>query len=321
MQNNGEKFVWSEKYRPQKIGDMVLPSRIKELLMGFIAAGDFPTLIFSGPPGVGKTTAAKALMNELDAEYMFINGSIKGNIDTLRNDIQSFASTVSFSGKRKYVIIDEADFLTQNTQAGLRGFTDEFADNCGFILTCNFSNRIMPAIADSRCVTIDFSYPSVRGQDADDAAALQLQMYKMCSAILTKEQIAFKSNVLAQFVQQKYPHWRIILNELQAYSVRGEIDSGILTNGRDIDIQELASILKKRNFAAMREWVGEHADIEPAHMYRSLYDGLYPRVDQQFIPPLIVLLGKYQYQDAHCADREINLAACLTELMIECSFV
>lgn len=312
--NNDKLFAWSEKYRPTKISDMVLPAKIKDQLQGFVDGGNIPNVLLSGPPGTGKTTAALAMVQELDVEYMFINGSMKGNIDTLRNEIQSFASSLSIKGKMKYVILDEGDFLTQNTQAALRGFFQEFADNCGFIITCNMQNRIMPAIAQSRCVLLDFNYP----RQGDEAADLTRQMFAVASKILKENGVQYDKTAVAMFIAKHYPFWRRILNELQAYAQKGSIDSGILASFRDFPV--LTDALKKKNFDAMRRWVGENSDVESAFLYRHIYDNLSTMVHPESIPAVIVILAKYQYQESFCADREINTAACMTELMLETRF-
>jgi DNA polymerase III delta prime subunit len=309
-----EEFLWVEKYRPTKVESCVLPKQLKETLFEFVKAGELPNITFSGGPGVGKTTAAKAILDEIGSSYMMINGSEESGIDVLRTKIRNFASTVSLYGGRKYLILDEADYLNpQSTQPALRGFIEEFSSNCGFILTCNYQNRIIPALI-SRCPTYDFSIPKEEKQE------LAGEFFKRALKILTDENIDFEPKAVAALVQKYFPDWRRALNELQRYSVSGNIDAGILVNIKSDNIKELMGHMKRKEFTDVRKWVVNNLDNDSVRLFRSIYDNLYDAVDGSTIPHVVVILGEYQYKSAFVADQEINTLACLTEIMARAKF-
>jgi len=309
-----EEFLWVEKYRPSDVQSCVLPKQLKKTLLEFVAAGELPNVTFSGGPGLGKTTAAKAMLDQLGLTYMMINGSEESGIDTLRVKLKNFASTVSLHGGRKYLIIDEADYLNSNsTQPALRGMVEEFSANCGFILTCNYVNRIIPALI-SRCPTYDFSIPK------DEKQELAGDFFKHSLEILKKENVKFEPKAVASLVQKHFPDWRRVLNELQRYSVSGNIDAGILVNISSENIKELMGHMKRKEFTDVRKWVVNNLDNDPVRLFRSLYDNLYDCVDGSTIPHVVVILGEYQYKSAFVADQEINTLACLTEIMARGKF-
>ena len=309
-----DDFLWVEAYRPKTVSDTILPEELKQTFQQFVNQGNIPNLILSGSAGVGKTTIAKAMLEELDCDYITINGSMNGNIDTLRNYIQQFASSVSLQGGRKYVILDEADYLNPNsTQPALRNFMEEYAKNCGFILTCNFKNRIIGPLH-SRCSVIDFKL------DKNDRLELAAQMFKRACMILTKENIKFDKTVVVEVVKKYFPDNRRILNELQRYSVSGAIDTGILSNVREISLSKLVKSLKDKNFTEVRKWVAENSDTESADIFRKIYDKSSSFVSSNSIPQLVLILAEYQFKAAHVADQEINLTACLVEIMANIQF-
>lgn len=310
-----EEFVWSEKYRPKTIADTILPEELKNTFQEFVNQRNIPNLLLSGPAGCGKTTVARAMLEELGADYIVINGSMNGNIDTLRNDIRSFASGISFTGGRKYVILDEADYLTQNTQAALRNFMEEFSKNCGFILTCNFKNRIIGAVADSRCSVIDFKIKKT------DLPSLAKQMMKRVMIILDQENIEYDKAAIAAVITKYHPDWRRTINEIQRYSVTGKIDSGIIANLSEVSMKTLMGFLKDRDFTSTRKWVAENIDNDAIALYRNLYDNASQYITKNTVPNLVLILAKYQYQHAFVADQEINLMACLTEMMVELEYL
>ena len=308
-------FLWVEKYRPHAIADTILPAELKATFQQFVDQRNIPNLILSGSAGVGKTTVARAMLEELECDYIVINGSMNGNIDTLRNEILNFASSVSLSGGRKYVILDEADYLNANsTQPALRNFMEEFSRNCGFILTCNFKNRIIEPLH-SRCSVIDFKISK------SDMAKLAGQFFKRVQMILDNEKITFDTTVVAEVIKKHFPDWRRVLNELQRYSATGSIDSGILANLQQVSLNELVSLLKDKNFSGIRKWVAENLDNDQNTIFRKLYDHCSEFLVKSSVPALVLLLGRYQYQAAFSADSEINLMACLTEMMMELEFV
>ena len=312
-----DEFVWCQKYRPRTIDDCILPKSMKDTFSEFVSNGDIPNLLFSGSAGTGKTTVARALCEELGCDYIIINGSESGNIDTLRNDIRNFASGVSFTntGKRKIVILDEADYLNpSSTQPALRGFIEEFSQNCGFILTCNFKNRIIEPIH-SRCSVIDFRFSK------KDSPKLALQFLKRTIEILDKESVKYNEKVLVELITKHFPDFRRILNELQRYSVSGEIDAGILTSISDQSIKDLMGFLKDKNWKDMRKWVVHNLDSDPSRVFRLIYDGLFNAVKPQSIPKAVITLADYQYKAAFVADAELNMVACLTELMVDLEFI
>lgn len=309
-----EDFLWVEKYRPKKIQDTILPFELKEVFQQFIDQGNIPNLILSGGPGVGKTTVARAMLEELQCDYIIINGSMHGNIDTLRNEIQQFASSVSFQGGRKYVILDEADYLNANsTQPALRNFMEEFSKNCGFILTCNFKNRIITPLH-SRCSVIDFTIQK------KEKPKLATDFFNRVKDILDKENISFEENVVAAFISKHFPDWRRVLNELQRYSATGKIDSGILANLQETSIKELVEHMKGKNFTEVRKWVAHNMDNDVNAIFRKIYDKSADIMKPASIPQLCLILADYQYKAAFVADQELNLIACMAEVMVNCEF-
>lgn len=308
-----ENPVWVEKYRPKTIEDTILPENLKRVFQEFVDKNNITAnLILSGKAGVGKTTAARAMLEQIGADYIIINGSMNGNIDTLRVEIQNFASTVSFSGGRKYVILDEADYLNANsTQPALRNFMEEFSQNCGFILTCNFKNRIIEPLH-SRCSVIEFNIPK------EEQPKLASQFLKRCVNILETENVSFDKKAVAQLVMTHFPDWRRVLNELQRYSAAGHIDIGILSNTSDENINTLFSFLKEKKFNDMRKWVSDNSDVDSAILYRSIYDKLSDKMSSTTaVAEAILVLAQYQYQEAFVANPEINRVAALATLMAE----
>ena len=309
-----EDFLWTEKYRPKTIGECVLPSGLKQTLSEFISKGDLPNMILSGGPGVGKTTAAKAMLDELGLTYMFINGSEESGIDVLRTKIKNFASTVSLHGGRKYLIIDESDYLNaQSTQPALRGFIEEFHKNCGFILTCNYKNRLIPPLH-SRCSVVDFTIQKSEKKE------LAEQFFKRVMNVLVVEDVKFEPKAVAEVINKFFPDWRRVLNELQRYSVSGRIDAGILVDISEVNIKELMHSMKQKEFTNVRKWIVNNIDNDPTRLFRRLYDNLYDYMDGSSIPHVVVILGEYQYKAAFVADQEINMLACLTEIMARGKF-
>jgi len=309
-----EDLLWVEKYRPKRISDVVLPRELKSTFEEFVSKDIIPNLLLTGRAGTGKTTVARAMLDELGHDYIVINGSLNGNIDTLRNDIESFASAMSFSGGRKYVILDEADYLNPNsTQPALRNFMEEYSKNCGFILTCNFKNKIIEPLH-SRCSVIEFKIPK------EDKPKLAAQFYRRVIEILSKEAVEHDNKTVAAVIEKYFPDFRRTLNELQRYSVTGKIDTGILSNHKEETLKEVLGYLKSKNFTSVRKWVGENSDIDTSTFFRSLYDIASEHLKTASIPQLVLLLAEYQYKAAFVADHEINLTACLTEIMVECEF-
>jgi DNA polymerase III delta prime subunit len=309
-----EHILWTEKYRPSKINDCILPDAVKKTFQEYVDRKEIPNLLLSGTAGVGKTTIAKALCEEVGCDYIIINGSDESGIDVLRNKIKNYASSMSLQGGRKVVIIDEADYLNPNsTQPAMRGAIEEFASNCSFIFTCNFKNRIIDPIH-SRCSVIDFK---VNGSKAKLAA----QFMKRVEWILDQEKIQYDKEVVAAVITKHFPDNRRILNELQRYSVSGSIDKGILSSVVDVQIQELIKSIKEKDFSSARKWVTNNIDNDPVRIYRKIYDSMYDYIKPQSIPQVVLILAKYQYQSAFVADQEINLVACITEIMVDCEFV
>lgn len=309
------EFLWVEKYRPKTIEDSILPDHLKQTFQEFVNQGNIPNLLLSGSAGCGKTTVARAMLEELGCEYIVINGSLNGNIDTLRNEIMQFASSVSLMGGRKYVILDEADYLNPNsTQPALRNFMEEFSRNCGFILTCNFKNRIIEPLQ-SRCSVVEFKIKKT------DLPSLAMQMMKRLRQILELEGIEYDKAVLAELIKKHYPDWRRVINELQRYSATGRIDSGLLANITESSYKDLVRFLKEKDFTNTRKWVAENIDTDATAIFRTLYDTASQYVAKNSIPNLVLILAKYQYQAAFVADHEINLTACLTEMMIELEYL
>ena len=309
-----QEFLWVEKYRPNILSDCILPDELKNTFQEFVNQQNIPNLLLSGSAGVGKTTVAKAMLEELGADYIVVNGSLHGNIDTLRTEIMNFATTVSFSEGRKYVILDEADYLNpQSTQPALRNFMEEYSKNCGFILTCNFKNRIIEPLQ-SRCSVIDFLFPKKL------APSLAGSFFERVKIILEQEQVKYDEKVLVEIIQRHFPDWRRVLNELQRYSVSGVIDIGILSNSSQNAFKSLTALLKGKQFGDMRKWVGQNIDSDPTSIMRMLYDNASDHVKPSSIPQLVLLIGEYQYKSAFVADQEVNLVAFLTQVMAEVEF-
>jgi DNA polymerase III delta prime subunit len=306
------EYLWVEKYRPSTIDECILPDSIKTTFKDMVASGELQNLLLSGGAGCGKTTIAKALCSELDAEYIMINCSEDGNIDTLRTKIRNFASTVSMTGQKKVVILDEFDYSNaQSTQPALRGFIEEFSDNCRFILTCNFKNRIISPLH-SRCTMIEFRIPN------KEKPKLATNLLERVGEILNKEEIPYEEPVLAELINKHFPDFRRIINELQRYSVAGTIDVGILTQLGEIQIKSLVKSMKTKNFKDVRKWVVENLDNDQTQIFRKLYDALNEHLESASVPQAILIIAEYQYKAAFVADHEINMTACLTELMMGC---
>ena len=306
-----EQFLWVEKYRPKKIEETILPADLKQTFQQFVDQKNVPNLILSGSAGVGKTTVARAMLEELGCDYIVINGSMNGNIDTLRNDILNFASAVSMTGGRKYVILDEADYLNQNsTQPALRNFMEEFSKNCGFILTCNFKNRIIKPLH-SRCSVIDFKIGK------KDMAKLAVQFLKRTECILKNENVEYEKVVVVSVIESFFPDWRRVLNELQRYSALGKIDSGILSGFQNVSMQELFRACKAKKFEDVRKWVHDNSDQDQNTIFRSVYEAADVYVAKKTIPLLVLKIADYQYKAAFVVDQEINLLAFFVELMME----
>lgn len=309
-----DEFLFVEKYRPKKVSDIVLPKDIKETFQTFVKNKNIPNLLIVGKAGVGKTTVAKAILEELGCDYIVINGSMNGNIDTLRNDIQQFASSVSFTGGRKYVILDEADYLNANsTQPALRNFMEEYSINCGFILTANFKNKIIDPLQ-SRCSVIEFSIPK------EERKTLAFEIYLRLVSILNQEKISFEEEVLKKYVTKYFPDFRRTINEIQYKSSTGVLSPDLSDSLDDGKFKELIGFLKVKNFSEMRKWVA-NSDVDYPQVFRKLYDTSNTYVKAQSIPQLVLILSKYQAQAPFAADQEINMTACFTEIMADCLFV
>ena len=307
-----KEFLFVEKYRPQTIQECILPDDLKETFQKIVDKGELPNMMFTGSAGVGKTTVAKAMCNELGLDYMLINGSEDGNIDTLRGKIKQFASTISLQGGQKVVILDEADYLNpQSTQPALRGFIEEFSGNCRFILTCNFKNRIIDPLH-SRCSIYEFNL----GNKAKMAQAFMSRL----QFILDSEHIIYDNAVIAELIMKYIPDWRRVINECQRYGMSGHIDTGILVTLSESSINGLMEDLKTKNFKKMRKWVTDNIDVESAKLFRMIYDNMSEYVEPSSIPQLVLILADYQHKSAFAADQELNLVACLVEAMVECQF-
>lgn len=309
-----EEFLWVEKYRPHKISDCILPERLKKTFQEFVNNKEILNLLAYGPAGSGKTTVMKAMCDEIGADYMFINGSQENGVDVLRTKITSYASSMSLAGGRKYIIIDEADAMTFQLQQGLRGAIEEFSRNCGFLMTCNFPNKIMEPIRSSRLLMVDFK---LNGSEKKSMAA---KMYKRCCEILKQENIDTYDDVIIEVVKKYFPDYRRTLNELQRYAAGGKIDEGILAQLTNISLKDLMESLKNKEFSKVRKWVGENADIDATSFYRSLYDNSSQYLKPEAVPQLILILAKYQYQEAFVADPELNRLATLVEIMCDVEF-
>lgn len=307
-------FLWVEKYRPTKVSETILPTRLKDVFQKMVETGELQNMLFAGTAGLGKTTVAKALCNELELDYILINGSEEGNIDTLRGKIKQFASTVSLQGGYKVVILDEADYLNpQSTQPALRGFIEEFSDNCRFILTCNFKNRIIEPLH-SRCGVYEFNTTK------KDMAELAAQFFKRFISILDQEGVSYEQKAVADLIMKYAPDWRRVLNEGQRKSLNQSGINSDSAGDSSIDIHDLASYLKAKDFKKMRQWVVNNMDVEPVAIFRGLYDNMHEFLQPQSIPQLVLILADYQYKDAFVADHELNVVACMTEIMAQVSF-
>jgi DNA polymerase III delta prime subunit len=312
-----DKFLWVEKHRPKTIKQCILSDTIKGTLEDLVRDNKVPNLMFTGPAGVGKTTVARAICDMTNSDYIIINGSDEGRmIDTLRTKMTQFCSTISLSGGgRKVVIIDEADYMNPDSvQPAMRGFIERFAENCSFIFTCNFKNRIIEPIH-SRCAVIDF------GLKKDEKPDIASQFMIRCGDILTEESVEHDKKVVAELINKHFPDFRRIINELQRYSTSGEIDSGVLAIIGELNLNQLISALRNKNFHDMRQWVSSNVDNDPTTIYRKIYDKLYEVLEKSSIPQAVLIIGDYQYKSAFVADQEVNLVACLVELMAECEFV
>ena len=308
-----EHLLWTEKYRPKKIEDCILPERLKKPFQEYVNQGNIPNLLLAGGAGVGKTTVAKAMCEEIGCDYMVINGSDESGIDTFRTKIKNYASSMSLSGGRKVIIIDEADYLNPNsTQPALRNAIEEFAVNCSFIFTCNYKTRIIEPLH-SRCAVVDF------GLKNDEKASMASQFFKRLQSVLQSEKVEYDDKVIAELVKKHFPDFRRVLNELQRYSQFGKIDTGILAQIGNIQLQEIVKHIKAKDFGAIRKWVAT-SDLDSNSVFRQIYDSLYDFMKPHSIPQAVLIIADYQYKNAFVADTEINLVACLTELMANCEY-
>ena len=310
-----DDFLWVAKYRPTKISECVLPSDLQEPFSDFVDQGKLPNLKFAGGPGTGKTTAAMALCEETQTDYLMVNGSDEGrNIDTVRTTLNQFCSSVSMTGNRKAIIMDEADYMNPDSvQPALRGFVEKFGNNVSFIFTCNYPNRIIEPIH-SRCAVIDFLIPN------NEKPKIAEKYLELCEGILAKESVEFDKKVLIQLIMKHFPDFRRVLNELQRYSSSGKIDTGILTSLEELNVTELVASLKTKRFSDMRKWTNSNMDSDTTRIFRKLYDSLSSYLKPQSVPQAVLIIADYQYKSAFVADQEINMVACLTEIMVECSF-
>ena len=315
IESRDEQFLWVEKYRPQKIDDCILPESLKKTFKDYVAQGELPHFLLCGTAGVGKTTIAKALCNEIGAEYVILNGSdTGGHIDTLRTTIKGFATSVSLTDAKKVIILDEADYLQANsTQPALRNYMEEFSANCRFIFTANYKNRIIEPIH-SRCAVIEFKI------DTKEKQEIAASFFKRATAILKQESIEFDPKVVAELITKHFPDYRRILNEMQRYSVSGKIDSGILVNMSEESFKGLIKLMKDKDFTEVRKWVAKNSDADTTALFRELYDNASANMDVNSIPPMVLILADYQYKAAFVADHELNIMAALTEIMAQCKF-
>lgn len=305
-----KQYLWVETDRPETVQDCILPESLKKRFQQYVDDKNIPNLLMVGHSGIGKTSVAVSMCKELGCDYIIINGSMKGNIDTLRTDIQNFASSISFTGGRKYVILDEADYLNPNsTQPALRNFMEEFSKNCGFILTCNYKNRIIKELH-SRCSVIDFAIEN------EEKPRIAAQFFKKATSILKRENVAFDPRVVAEVINKYFPDFRRVLNELQAYSGTGQIDTGILKNLSDENVTVVIELIKKKDFYGIRKWVHENIANDQVTILRAIYDHV-EKAKPQYVPMLVILIGKYQYQAAFAVDPEVNLMAFFAEVLVE----
>ena len=310
-----EEFLWVEKYRPSKVIDCVLPSDLEETFSEYVDKNSVPNLILTGGPGTGKTTAAKALCEETSTDYLMVNGSDEGrSIDTVRTTLTQFCSSVSMTGNRKAIIMDEADYMNPDSvQPALRGFIEKFGNNVSFLFTCNYRNRIIDPIH-SRCAVLDFIIPN------NEKPKIAERYLDRCEKILDGEGIVYDKKVLIELIMKYFPDFRRVLNELQRYSVSGEIDTGILSSINELNLNELVSSLKGKKFSEVRKWANQNIDQDTTKIFRKFYDNLNGQLKPQSIPQAVLIIADYQYKSAFVADQEINLVACLTEIMVECEF-
>ena len=309
------EFLWVEKYRPKKINDTILPQSLKDTFNAIVDKGDLPNMLFTGTAGLGKTTVARALCNSLDLDHIVINGSEEGNIETLRGKIKQFASTVSLQGGYKVVILDEADYLNpQSTQPALRGFIEEFSNNCRFILTCNFKNRIIERLH-SRCGVYEFN------TSKKDLAQLAAQFMKRMKFILEEEGVSYEEMAIADLIMKFAPDWRRVINECQRYSLSGFIDSGVTKNLTNDNYDGLMKLLKEKDFKKMRSWVANNIDTDASAIFRAIYDRATTKIKAESLPQLILILADYQYKNSFVADHELNVVACMTEIMANVEFI
>jgi len=307
-------FLWVEKYRPRKVEDTILPKKLKDVFAEIVASNQLPNMLFTGTAGLGKTTVARALCDELGYDYIVINGSEEGNIDTLRGKIKRFASTVSLGGDTKVVILDEADYLNpQSTQPALRGFIEEFSGNCRFILTCNFKNRIIEPLH-SRCGVYEFNTTK------KEMAGLCSQFMSRLDYILKEENVEYNKELIATLIMKYAPDWRRIINECQRYSIGGQLTTEVLVGGSDGEYEKLFKFLKEKDFKKMRTWVTNNIDVDVTAIFRSIYDQMFEKVAPGSIPQLVLILADYQYKNAFVADHELNIVACMTEIMANVEF-
>lgn len=307
-----EHLLWTEAYRPKTISDCILPERLKKPFQEYVTQKNIPNLLLAGGAGVGKTTVAKAMCEEVGCDYMIINGSDENGVDMVRDKIKTYASSMSLAGGRKVIIIDEADYLSPNAQAAFRNAIESFASNCSFIFTCNFKNKLIEPLH-SRCAVIDFALKN------NEKAQMAAQFFKRIQGILRSEEVEFDDKVIAEVVKKHFPDFRRVINELQRFSQLGSIDTGILTQIGDVSISEVVKFLREKDFGSIRKWVASN-DIDPTELYRKLYDNMYEVLKPQSIPQAVIILADYQYKQAFVADSEINIVACLTELMVSVEF-
>ena len=309
------EFLWVEKYRPKKINDTILPQSLKDTFNAIVNKGELPNMLFTGTAGLGKTTVARALCNSLELDHIVINGSEEGNIETLRGKIKQFASTVSLQGGYKVVILDEADYLNpQSTQSALRGFIEEFSNNCRFILTCNFKNRIIEPLH-SRCGVYEFNTTK------KDLAQLAAQFMKRMKFILEEEGVSYEEMAIADLIMKFAPDWRRVINECQRYSLSGFIDSGVTKNLTNDNYDGLMKLLKEKDFKKMRSWVANNIDTDASAIFRAIYDRATTKIKAESLPQLILILADYQYKNSFVADHELNVVACMTEIMANVEFI